>query len=427
MSNPSKLITNFFKTTFESLQYRDFRLFWCGQCVSLVGTWMQRTAQVWLVYTLTKSPLMVSLIGVCQFMPMLLFSLFAGVIVDRFPKKYLLVFTQTMFMIQAAIMTVLTFTGLIRVEHIFVLSTLYGLTQTLDMPARQSFFIELVGKEHVMNAISLNSTVFNLARIVGPAISGFIMTVYGTVFCFFLNTVSFVPVIIGILLISATGSSGGTVTRHVLSEIAGGIKYITTNETLVIDALAMAAICTFSMNNDVIIPVFARTVLGLGAQGYTGLLSAQGVGSLAAAVFMAYISHNGMHKRILFIAGAASGVFQLLTIFTRQYVVCMALMAVIGFANLSFLNTANSIFQIGSANEYRGRVMSVYAFLNQGSTPVGNFYAGTVMENIGGDSGFVSCGITALLCLGVIFFYKRKPVLQWFKDERQCASGHREA
>jgi MFS family permease len=414
MQNLAAIVTGFFKTTFSSLKYRDFRLFWFGQCISLTGTWMQRTAQVWLVYTLTKSPFMVGIIGVCQFMPMLLFSLFAGVIVDRFPKKNIIIFTQLMFMAQAAVMTVLTFTKLIKVEHILVLSAVYGMTQTLDMPARQSFFVDLVGRENLMNAVSLNSTIVNLARIVGPAVSGLVMVRYGMVFCFFINAVSFIPVITGIILIKANGGTLHHVTRRVLPEISEGLRYIAKNETLVIDVLLMAAICTFAMNNDAIIPVFAQTVLGRGANGYTGLLSASGIGSFIAAIFMAYISRRGTHKGILIIAGAATAVLQILTVVTRQYVVCALLIGMIGFVNLAFLNTANSVFQLTSSDEYRGRVMSVYSFLNQGSTPAGNFFAGTVMEYAGGDSGFVSCGAAALLALVAIVAVKRKTITGWF-------------
>jgi len=414
MQNLAAIVTGFFKTTFSSLKYRDFRLFWFGQCISLTGTWMQRTAQVWLVYTLTKSPFMVGIIGVCQFMPMLLFSLFAGVIVDRFPKKNIIIFTQLMFIAQAAVMTVLTFTKLIKVEHILVLSAVYGMTQTLDMPARQSFFVDLVGRENLMNAVSLNSTIVNLARIVGPAVSGLVMVRYGMVFCFFINAVSFIPVITGIILIKANGGTLHHATRRVLPEISEGLRYIAKNETLVIDVLLMAAICTFAMNNDAIIPVFAQTVLGRGANGYTGLLSASGIGSFIAAIFMAYISRRGTHKGILIIAGAATAVLQILTVVTRQYVVCALLIGMIGFVNLAFLNTANSVFQLTSSDEYRGRVMSVYSFLNQGSTPAGNFFAGTVMEYAGGDSGFVSCGAAALLALVAIVAVKRKTITGWF-------------
>ncbi|MDP4151993.1 MAG: MFS transporter [Bacillota bacterium] len=410
MSN--KLVESI-KITFHSLKYKNFRYFWVGQCISLTGTWMQRTAQVWLVYTVTKSPLLVGILGVCQFMPMLLFSLFAGVIVDRFPKKNLILLTQILFMLQAAIMTILTFTGRIQYWHVFILSAFYGITQTIDMPARQSFFFELVGKDDIMNAISLNSSIVNLAKIVGPAISGAIMVAFGPVVCFFINAVSYIAVIGGILMIKIEPYVPKATHRRMLPEISEGLRYIKKSKTLMLNVIVMGIVCTFAMNNDVVIPVFSRIVLNRGASGYTTLLSAAGVGSFIGAIVMAFISKNGLHKNLLIITGIATGALQILTLLTKQYALCMLLLAFIGFSNLAFINTANSIFQIYSSDEYRGRVMSVYSFLNQGSTPIGNFYAGTVMEHIGGDSGFVSCGVATLLFLFIAIACNIKTVKQW--------------
>ncbi|NLJ31421.1 MAG: MFS transporter [Clostridiales bacterium] len=405
--------SNFIKTTFRALQYRNFRLFWFGQCVSLTGTWMQRTAQTWLVYTVTNSPMLVGIVGVCQFMPMLLFSLFAGVLVDRFSKKNLLIFTQVMFLLQSVIMTLLTFTGRIQYWHILVLSTMFGFTQTLDMPARQSFFIDLVGPENLTNAISLNSTIVNLARILGPAVSGLVMLKYGMVFCFFINAVSFLPVIAGILMIHVNVKTPHRTGRRMLPEILDGIRYIKKSDTLILNVLITAVVCTFAMNGDVIIPVFAKTVLGRGAQGYTFLLSMSGLGAFIGAIFMAYFSKFGLKKSILVFSGCATGVLQILIFAAPQYWASAALILVIGFFNLIFINIANSIFQLNSSNEYRGRVMSVYSFLNLGSTPVGNFLSGLVMEQGNGGSGFLFCGSVTLVLLGVIFAVKRGAVLSW--------------
>ena len=376
---------------------------------------MQRTAQTWLVYTVTNSPLMVGLVGVAQFLPMLLFSLFAGVVVDRFPKKKLLVITQLLFMVQAVLMTVLTFSGRIQIWHILLLSFLFGLTQTLDMPARQSFFIDLVGEKDLTNAISLNSTIVNLARIVGPAVSGLVMAASGTAFCFFVNAVSYIPVIIGLLMITSSGKpSQRSGDQDMLAEIREGIRYIRQSRILVVNVLMTAAVCTFAMNTDIVIPVFARTVLGKGADGYSFLLSMMGLGSFAAAVMMAYLSKNGVKKALLFFSGTATALLQLATASSRMYVVSAVLLALVGFFNLLFMNTANSIFQLNSASEYRGRVMSVYSFLNLGSTPVGNFLTSTVMENVPGDSGFVFCGGITIVLVLTIILAERREIGRWF-------------
>lgn len=408
------------KTTFRALHYRDFRLFWFGQCISLTGTFMQRTAQTWLVYTVTKSPMLVGWVGVAQFLPMFLFSLFAGVIVDRFPKRKLLILTQTLFLTQAAAMTVLTFTGLIRYWHILVLSFLFGLTQTLDLPARQAFFIDLVGIKDLTNAISLNSTIVNLAKIVGPAFSGIVMIRFGAVFCFLLNSVSYLPVIAGFFLIRESGTARRIVHGSMLPQVTEGVRYIRSSRTLVVNVLMMAAVCTFAMNTDVIIPIYAGTVLNRGANAYSFLLSMVGVGAFAAAVLMAYFSKNGVFNALLLVSGIGTAVSQLFTAATNLYALCAVALVFTGFFNLLFINTANSIFQVNSSNEFRGRVMSVYSFLNLGSTPVGNFFSGFVMESVPGDSGFLFCGMTTLTLLAAIFTAERKEIGSWLLRKKSA-------
>jgi MFS family permease len=406
---------NFFKTTFRSLKYRNFRLFWFGQCISLTGTWVQQTAQTWLVYSVTNSPFKVGLVGVAQFLPMLFLSLFAGVVVDHFSKKKLLVLTQALFLAQAVAMTLLTYTHIIQYWHILLLSFLFGVTQTLDMPARQSFFIDLVGPENVTNAISLNSTIVNLARIIGPALSGVLMMKLGATACFLINSVSYIPVIIGIMMIRVNEKQSVTYSRNMLPEISDGMRYIKKDKTLVADVLMMTVVCTFALNNDVIIPVFAHEYLGRGIDGYSSLLAAAGVGAFSAAILMAYRSSKGVNKRLLVISSVAIGLLQVSTGITNKYIFNLIVVALIGFCNLIFLNTANSIFQTNSSNEYRGRVMSVYSFLNLGSTPIGNFLAGAVMERTGGDSGYLFCGWTTLILLAVVFLITRREISKWFR------------
>lgn len=401
------------KTTFASLKYRNFRYFWIGQCVSLMGTWIQKTALVWLVYTLTKSPLLVGILGVCQFAPMLMFTLFAGVFIDHFPKKNILIMTQSVFMILGFIMTALNFLGIVKYWEILVIITIFGLSQTFDTPARQSFFIELVGKKDVMNGISLNSTIFNLAKIVGPAISGIVMVKLGVTFCFLIDAVSYIAVIFGLIMIRTDPVVHERVSRHVIQEIKEGLSYIRQNETLVINVLLMTVVCTFAMNTDVIIPVFAKTVLNGGAGVYTGLMSAAGIGSFIAAIVMATAAKNGIRKNVFITAGVATSLMQVLMLFARDFRLAVVMVAVVGFLNLVFLNLCNSIFQINTADGYRGRVMSVYSFLNQGSTPIGNFYSGSVMNVFSGISGFPACGAASIILLIPIIAIKRKTIASW--------------
>lgn len=378
---------------------------------------MQKTAQVWLVYSVTKSPFLVGLVGVCQFMPMLLFSLVAGSFVDRFPKRKILILTQSLLMLQAVILTILTYSGAVRYWHIIFLSIFLGLTQTIDMPARQSFFIELVGKEDVMNAISLNSTIVNLAKIIGPAISGIVMVKYGAVSCFFINSLSFFAVIVSLFFIKTDNTVSLRIRKTVVKDVGEGLLYIKKNEVLTIAVIFMAVICTFVMNNDVIIPVYAKTVLGMDAGAYSRLMTSAGIGSFIAAIIMASIAKNGIKKRMLIFGAFSSTAIHILMLITKDFYPALLFVAIIGFSNLVFLNITNSIFQIYSSDEYRGRVMSVYSFLVQGSTPFGNFYAGSVMEWFGGVWGFPACGIISLILLIPIVVIKRRTILSWINPK----------
>lgn len=402
-------------TLFGALRYKGFRYFWLGQCVSLIGTWMQRTALVWLVYTITDSPFLVGLLGVCQFLPMFLFSLVSGVVVDRFPKKKILIATQFLFMLQAFTLAWLTFSGHAKYPYLLVLSILFGLLQTFDMPARQAFFQELVGRDRLMNAISLNSTIANLARIVGPAVSGLAMASLGTAMCFLINGFSFFAVLTSLFLIHPMKIDKPAVKmRHITRDIKEGIKYIGANNDLRWNCLFAAIACTFLMNNDVIIPVFAKEVLGGDAHTYTFLLSAAGIGALCGSLFMSMRADKGLSRKLLFKSLSFVMLMQLLLFFVSNFYIAFGVIVAMSFANLSFLNMSNSMFQLDSDTAHRGRVMSVYSFLNQGSTPIGNFCAGSMMERMGGVWGFGGGGLITLFFLFGVMVFKGKSFLRWY-------------
>lgn len=405
------------RDTFCSLGHKNFRYFWCGQCVSLMGTWMQRTAQAWLVYQLTDSPFLLGILGVFQFGPVLLFSVFAGVYVDRFPKKKILLFTQTLFLIQSLILTIFVWTGTVKYWHILILAAIYGFAQSMDMPSRQSYFIELVGKEDLMNAISLNSSIANLAKIVGPAAAGLVITKMGVTFCFFLNTVSFIPVIYGLHLIDVEGRVNSSEKANVLNSIKQGYMYIKGNHDLTTTILIMAIVCTFSMNLDVVIPVFSRDILHKGPREYSLLLSSMGVGSFIGALFMAGRSKKGLRKIILFIDAFMVSIAQMIASTSSHLIPSLLLVASIGFFNLTFLNMGNSTMQLNSNDEYRGRVMSVYTIIVSGTTPVGNLYVGTVMEHLGAEMGFFMSGIAIFILSAILLAARRKLI----KESRQAS------
>lgn len=392
---------------FTSLKHKNFRYFMSGQCISLLGTWTQRTAQAWLVYSITKSPFLLGLIGAFQFGPQMLFSLFAGVIVDRFPKRQLLIFTQIVFMIQSLILAVLVLSGTVKYWHIIILALVFGFGQTLDLPARQAFSVELVGKEDLMNAISMNSTIVNLAKIIGPSLAGIIMLKLGVATCFFINSISFLPVIYGLYKITANTCSSNKVHGNMLTEIKEGILYILNDDSLKFTCIIMFIVCTFSANAEVIIPVFTTGSLHGSAKEYSFLLSALGIGAFIAALFMAGRSKKGPKNYILIGGAIFVSIAQILTYFLKQYYILTLLIMLIGFFYLTFLNMSNSTLQINSSNEFRGRVMSVYSLLNVGTTPIGNCFSGVVMEFLGDDSGFFICGLVTLIFTIALLIWRK--------------------
>lgn len=390
---------------FAALNHKNFRYFWSGQCISLIGTWTQRTAQAWLVYNLTKSPFLLGLLGVFQFGPTMLFSLFAGVLVDMFPKRRLLILTQIIFMIQSFILSILVWTGSVKYWHIALLALVFGFAQTLDMPTRQSFVVELVGKEDLMNGISLNSTVINLAKIIGPSFAGIIMLKLGVAACFFINSVSFLPVIYGLYKINVNTVNSNKINGNILKEIKDGVLYIFNDNTLKFTCIIMIIFCTFSANSEVIIPVFASGVLHGGAKEYSFLLSALGIGALTGAIFMAARSKRGPNKYILIGDAIFISFAQILTYFFKQFYIIALIIIFIGFFYLTFLNMANSTLQVNSTNEFRGRVMSVYSLFNVGAAPIGNFFSGAVMEHLGNNMGYLICGLVTLILTIVLMGY----------------------
>lgn len=388
---------------FPALTHKNFRYFWFGQCISLMGTWMQRTAQQWLVYTITKSAFLLGILGVAQFGPMLVFSLFAGVLADRYPKKSMLLFTQASLMIQALILAFLVWSGHVYYWQVLILASTLGLISTLDNPIRQSFLIELVGRKDLTNAIALNSSIVNLARIIGPALATIIMAGFGAGFCFFLNAVSFIPVMFGLSLIRPQMIISAQKTENLFKSVGDGLKYIFKKPILACAVLAVLDVGTFAMNTNVLFPVFADQVLHKGANGYGFLLSAMGIGSLLGAILIATKARTNPSRRIMFASSLSISGLLILIFFIHSFIISAIAIAGIGFFNIIFMNIVNSTLQLNSSNEYLGRIMSVYSLSLGGTTPIGNLFAGSLTQRFGPSVGFIMCGlITAILLVAII-------------------------
>jgi len=408
-------VKNKFNNPFTSMKHKSFRYYWIGMCVSLIGTWMQNIAQPWLAYSLTKSPLLLSLIGALQFTPVLLFSLFAGVIIDKFSKKKVILITQSASLIITLILAMLVYTGRIQYWHIVVMSILIGIVNTFDMPTRQSFVIELVGKEDLMNGIALNSMAFNTARIIGPSIAGLIMAYFGIAACFFINAISFGAVLISLFFIRPMVQMQNKLKNNnkIIFEIKAGLKYIRQHAILVDTLLVLAIVGTFAPNFSVLVPVYAKEILKQNEAGFGILMSFMGIGSFIGAMTIATLSKAGPKRYIIYLVPLIVGFALISTGFTNVFISTGMLLAITGFFFIIFSSNVNSTLQINSSNEYRGRVMSVYTLVFAGSTPFGNLFAGFFTERFNARIGFIACGAIIVVQMIPIYIYKsrRKVVL----------------
>ncbi|MEG2289173.1 MAG: MFS transporter [Clostridium sp.] len=400
--------------TFPALTYKNFRWFWFGQCVSLIGSWVQTTTQGWLVLQIVgeNTGFSLGVINALQFTPVMLFSLFAGVIIDRFSKRKILIFTQIGLMVMALIQAALVFTGVIQFWQLAIIALIVGCINTIDMPARQSFVIELVGKDSLMNGIALNSTAFNGARILGPAVAGIIIAYVGIEMCYFINAISFIPVIYGIYKINVAEVKSDK-NKDMLREIKDGLSYIKGNRILVKTFAMISVMGIFAFNYNILIPLFAVDVLGLTSKGYGFLMSALGVGSLVGAVTVAAKSKRGPRYKVIVAAAYIVSLILVILGINRQKYIMAGLLAFIGIFNIAFSTSANSTVQLNSKDEYRGRVMSVYTLFFAGVAPIGSLFTGTIANGFGPARAFVLSGIIASICITAINLFDKF----WKKEE----------
>ncbi|MDD8052672.1 MAG: MFS transporter [Thermotogota bacterium] len=398
------------------MRIKNFRYFWTGHMVSLIGTWMQTSAQSWLVLEITDSPLLLGLLGVAQFTPVLLFSLVAGVFVDRFPKRRLLLYTQTISMGLAFVLAILIFSGQVAYWQVFIVSLSLGIIKTIDIPARQSFMTELVGKENLLNAIALNSTVFNLARIIGPVLSGVMMGWVGAGWCFFINGVTFLAVLAGLWKIKVPDKMIQNKRRNWVPDMLAGLRYVFRNRELTQTIALLAIVSVFAMNYSVLVPVLAKNQLNLDASGYGFLMASLGVGSVIGALSLASNSRKGIRKGFMRILPVLTAVLFIITGFVKQFWLAMVLVAGIGMSNISFTTTANSSMQVQSDDEYRGRVMSIYALVYTGSSPIGNTFVGWISDAYTVSSAFILSGCITLALMFFLTLILRTRAIAGFRE-----------
>jgi MFS family permease len=392
-----------FLATGRALRHRNFRFFFFGQLVSVTGTWMQSVALGWLLVTMVganQAIVLLGLLGVVQFLPVLALGLFGGIIADIWPKRYLVIGTQTAAGILALTLGVLVYSGEITIWQIFLLAFLLGLVNAADMPARQSFVVEMVGPEDVANAIALNSAVFNGARVVGPAVAGILIAIVGTAPCFLLNGLSYAAVVAGLLamrdgeLRPADRLAVPKSVAAIRENLGEGLRYVRHTPIVLLAIGVIGFVSTFGMNFNVILPVLAAGVLKVGPNGLGLLYSVMGAGAVIAALAVATLERPRV--RVLIGGGMMLGVAELVLAGTTSYPIALAAVFFSGMGAIATAASANSLVQITVPGPLRGRVMSVYTTVFAGSTPIGNGLTGGVGGLWGTPAALLMNGAVAL-------------------------------
>jgi len=389
--------------TFSAMHHRNFRLFFWGQLVSVIGVWMQATAQQWLVYRITGSQTSLGMVTFINFLPVLLFSLFMGVVADQFPRRKLLLLTQVWFTVLAIILATLTWMGIVQYWHILLLSFLLGLGTALDMPTRHAFVVEMVDgeKSDVMNAISLNSALFNIARIIGPATGGAVVAAVGEAPTFVINGISYLAVIIGLALMRLPPTLVATKRANPLERMKAGFRYIFSERDILGLVVIVAAVSMVGFGSLTLIPVFAKDILKIGAEGFGRLLASQGIGALMGSFILIFFGGR-LHKgRLLLFSRILLGPSILGLALSRIPWISMALMGVLGYAFITQLVLTNTLIQAVVPDDLRGRVLSTYTWALGGFYPLGSLMIGFLGDQIGTSEAAIVSGVGSIILVGV--------------------------
>jgi MFS family permease len=389
---------------YQVLRVRDYRLFWTGQWISLVGTWMQSATQAWLLTRLTDSPLALGLLGAASSAPFLLLVLAGGLLTDAVNRRRLIIVTQTLSMLQAALLAGLTLSGFVQPWHIIALAAVLGSINAFDIPARQAFIIELVGVDHLPNAIALNSSAFNVARVIGPAIAGFLVAVVGEGMCFLLNALSYLAVLYGLVSIAAPlRDAGKRAAARRPAALLTGIRYALGRREVALILGVVGMVSMIAVPYRAFLPAMARHVLDIGAWRYGLLLSAAGIGAGAGGIILAGLRlRTDSYRRLLplglLVWCAAMTGFALST----QYLLSLVMLAAAGAGGIIYYNASNTMVQLGVDDEHRGRVMSVYALMHQGTASIGSLALGVTATAYGTPMALL--GGTLLACMALVAY-----------------------
>ncbi len=391
----------------RAFRHRNFRLFFGGQLISVTGTWMQTIAQYWLVYRLTHSSVALGLIGFSSQIPVFLLAPVGGAVADRYSRHRIVVATQMLAMVQAAILAALTLTGHVRIFHIFVLAFFLGVINSFDMPARQAFVVEMVGKEDLINAIALNSSMFNGARIIGPAVAGVLVSAIGEGWCFFANAVSFLAVIAGLVSMRLEKKTPVPLKGTAWSSIVEGFRYVRHTGTIRSILILLGLVSLIGMPYAVLMPIFADRILHGGVRGLGVLMGATGVGALTGALSLAVRKNvHGLGRIVAFTAGGF-GAGLIFFSLSRSFWLSAAFLLPVGFCMMVEMASSNTLIQTMVPDKLRGRVMSVYLMMFMGMAPFGALLAGGAAHLIGAPFTIMVGGVVCIA--SAVGFYLRLP------------------
>jgi MFS family permease len=407
----------------RAFRHRNYRLFFTGQLISLIGTWMQQVAQAWLVLQLTHDPLWLGLVSVAQFGPVILFGLFGGVIADQLPKRKTLLVTQTVAMVLAFILFGLTAAGVIEVWHVMILAVLLGVNNAVDMPTRQSFAVEMVGRDDMTNAVGLNSAQFNASRILGPAVAGLLIGAFDISIAFLLNGLSYLAVIAAYLAMRESELrpvppvARPTSVRGVFENLSEGVQYVRSTPLVLLAVVVVGLVATFGMNFQVLIPPLADNVLNVGPSGYGFLMAASGVGSTITALWVAFSRKVG--PKPIVVGAIALGLGSIPLAASSSFAIALVAMFIVGAGGIGMAVAANTVIQMSVPDQLRGRVMSVYTTSFAASVPVGGLLMGAIASVWGvplalmvGAILSLAVGIGAGIWLGRIRSAQRNRVVE---------------
>ncbi len=384
---------------FSSLKVKNFRLYWLGMFVSLIGTWVQAVAQSWLVFQLTNSAFLLGLVGFLSSIPIFLLSLFGGVAADRMNKKNILLFTQNAFMLLAFLLAILTQMKLITPAQIMLIAVLNGIVMAFDAPCRQAVIAELVEKQHLLNAIALNSAAFNSARLIGPALAGILIASIGMSGCFYINGISFLAVIIALLLININNGQRRSARTHLIKDLSDGLKFIKDNRIILILISMVGITSLFGISYVILMPIFANDVLNVGVKGLGSLMSSAGFGALIGALILARLGDFKYKGKLLISSSIIFSISLVLFSLSKTYFISLIILILIGGASVTAIGIVNTLLQTLVPDEFRGRAMSVFMLTFAGFMPFGNLLAGS-LAHIWGVS--ITVLISGIIC--TVFF-----------------------